>query len=89
MTLGVVADGKMLQRPYSVASAPATADTHGYEVFVRHVPIVRFTTALWRLKVGHRARLIGPKGKFMLEPEDDADPPVRVHRHRASPRSSR
>ncbi len=71
MTLGVVADGKMLQRPYSIASAPATADTLGYEVFVRHVPIVRFTTALWRLKVGHRARLIGPKGKFMLEPEDE------------------
>jgi ferredoxin--NADP+ reductase len=71
MTLGVVADGKMLQRPYSIASAPSTADTLGYEVFVRHVPIVRFTTALWRLKVGHRARLIGPKGKFMLEPEDE------------------
>jgi ferredoxin--NADP+ reductase len=71
MTLGVVADGKMLQRPYSISSAPSTADTLGYEVFVRHVPIVRFTTALWRLKVGHRARLIGPKGKFMLEPEDD------------------
>ena len=71
MTLGVVADGKMLQRPYSVASAPSTADTLGYEMFVRHVPIVRFTTALWRLKVGHRARLIGPKGKFMLEPDDE------------------
>jgi ferredoxin--NADP+ reductase len=71
MTLGVVADGKMLQRPYSIASAPSTADTLGYEVFVRHVPIVRFTTALWRLQVGHRARLIGPKGKFMLEPDDD------------------
>ncbi len=71
MTLGVVADGKMLQRPYSIASAPSTADVLGYEMFVRHVPIVRFTTALWRLQVGHRGRLIGPKGKFMLEPEDD------------------
>jgi ferredoxin--NADP+ reductase len=70
MTAGVLADGKMLQRPYSVASAPAVADTLGYELFVRHVPVVRFTTALWRLKVGHRMRLIGPKGKFMLEPED-------------------
>jgi ferredoxin--NADP+ reductase len=71
MTLGVVADGKMLQRPYSIASAPSTADTLGYEVFVRHVPIVRFTTALWRLQIGHRARLIGPKGKFLLEPDDE------------------
>jgi ferredoxin--NADP+ reductase len=70
MTLGVVADGKMLQRPYSIASSPSSADTLGYEVFVRHVPVVRFTTALWRLKIGHRARLIGPKGKFMLEPDD-------------------
>ena len=40
------------------ASAPATADTEGYELFVRHVPIVRFTTALWRLQVGHRIRLL-------------------------------
>jgi ferredoxin--NADP+ reductase len=70
MTAGVLADGKMLQRPYSVASAPSTADTQGYELFVRHVPVVRFTTALWRLQVGHRMRIIGPKGKFMLEPDD-------------------
>ena len=70
MTVGVVADGRMLQRPYSVASAPSTADTQGYELFVRHVPVVRFTTALWRLQVGHRMRMIGPKGRFMLEPDD-------------------
>jgi ferredoxin/flavodoxin---NADP+ reductase len=70
MTTGVIADEKMLQRPYSIASAPETADTTGYEFFVRHVPVVRFTTALWRLQVGHRMRMIGPKGKFTLEPED-------------------
>ena len=70
MTAGVIADEKLLQRPYSVASAPATADTLGYELFVRHVPVVRFTTALWRLQVGHRMRMIGPKGKFTLEPDD-------------------
>jgi ferredoxin--NADP+ reductase len=71
MTTGVVADGKLLQRPYSVASAPGVAGTEGYEFFVRLVPILRFTTALWRLPVGHRMRMIGPKGKFMLEPDDD------------------
>lgn len=71
MTTGVLADGKMLQRPYSVASAPSVAGTEGYEMFVRHVPVIRFTTALWRLPVGHRMRMIGPKGKFMLEPDDD------------------
>ena len=71
MTTGVMADGRMLQRPYSVASAPSVANTEGYEIFVRLVPINRFTTALWRLPVGHRMRVIGPKGKFMLEPDDD------------------
>ena len=70
MTAGVITDGKLLQRPYSVASAPSVAGSEGYELFVRHVPIIRFTTALWRLEVGHRLRLIGPKGKFMLEPDD-------------------
>jgi ferredoxin--NADP+ reductase len=71
MTTGVIADGKMLQRPYSVASAPSVADSEGYELFVRLVPIQRFTAALWRLPIGHRMRIIGPKGKFMLEPDDD------------------
>ena len=70
MTIGVVTDGKLLQRPYSVASAPSVSDTEGYEFFVRHVPVVRFTTALWRLPVGQRMRMIGPKGKFMLDPVD-------------------
>jgi NAD(P)H-flavin reductase len=30
-----------------------------------------FTPLLWRLPVGHRMRMIGPKGKFVLEPDDD------------------
>jgi ferredoxin--NADP+ reductase len=71
MTTGVFADGKLLQRPYSVASAPATAGAEGYELYVKLVPVIRFTTALWRLPVGHRMRMIGPKGRFMLEPDDD------------------
>ena len=71
MTTGVVADGKLVQRPYSVASAPAVADTEGYELFVRLVPVLRFTTALWRLPLDHRLRMIGPKGRFLLEPDDE------------------
>jgi ferredoxin-NADP reductase len=71
MTTGVFADGKLWQRPYSVASAPAEAGVHGYELFVRLVPIMRFTTLLWRLELGHRMRMIGPKGKFLLEPNDN------------------
>jgi ferredoxin--NADP+ reductase len=70
MTTGVVTDGKMLQRPYSVASSPRTA-SEGYEFYVRLVPVIRFTSALWRLPIGHRMRMIGPKGRFMLEPDDD------------------
>jgi ferredoxin-NADP reductase len=71
MTIGVFADGKLWQRPYSVASAPREAGEIGYEFYVRHVPIIRFTTLLWRLPVGQSMRMIGPKGRFLLEPADD------------------
>jgi ferredoxin--NADP+ reductase len=70
MTIGIFADGKLWQRPYSVASAPSVAGTEGYELYVRHVPIIRFTTLLWRLQPGARVRLTGPKGRFSLEPDD-------------------
>jgi len=69
MTTGVVSDGKMLQRPYSVASSPREA-ADGYELYVRLVPVMRFTSALWQLPIGHRMRMIGPKGKFLLQPDD-------------------
>jgi ferredoxin--NADP+ reductase len=70
MTIGVEADGKIVQRPYSVASPPLTAAAEGYEMYVRLVPVIRFTTALWRVPIGQRMRIIGPKGKFLLEPDD-------------------
>ncbi len=53
----------------------------GYEMYVRLVPIIRFTTLLWRLPIGHRMRMIGPKGKFLLEPDDRPDAPVHLDRH--------
>jgi ferredoxin--NADP+ reductase len=71
MTIGVFSEGKIWQRPYSVASTPLDAGTSGYEMYVRLVPIERFTSLLWRLPVGHRMRMIGPKGRFMLEPDDE------------------
>jgi len=71
MTTGVYADGKIVQRPYSVASPPETAGEEGYEFYVRLVPVIRFTTLLWRLPIGHAMRMIGPKGKFLLEPDDN------------------
>jgi ferredoxin-NADP reductase len=74
MTIGVFIDGKIVQRPYSVASAPRVAGTTGYELYLRLVQGGTFTPVLWDLPLGHRMRMIGPKGKFLLEPDDD-----RVH----------
>jgi ferredoxin/flavodoxin---NADP+ reductase len=71
MTIGVMADGKIVQRPYSVASPPHDAAEGGYEFYIRLVQGGQFTPLLWRLPVGHRMRMIGPKGKFTLEPDDD------------------
>jgi ferredoxin/flavodoxin---NADP+ reductase len=71
MTIGVMANGKILQRPYSVASPPAEAGTEGYEFYVRRVQGGSFTPVLFDLPVGHRMRMIGPKGKFTLLPDDD------------------
>ena len=71
MTIGVFVDGKIVQRPYSVASAPDDAGSTGYEMYLRLVQGGTFTPVLWDLPVGHRMRMIGPKGKFMLQPDDD------------------
>jgi ferredoxin--NADP+ reductase len=71
MTIGVMVDGKLVQRPYSVASPPFDAGTDGYEFYVRLVQGGTFTPLLWRLPVGQRMRMIGPKGKFMLQPGDE------------------
>jgi len=71
MTIGVMVDGKILQRPYSVASPPAVAGDTGYELYVRRVQGGTFTPTLFELPVGHRMRMIGPKGKFTLLPDDD------------------
>jgi ferredoxin-NADP reductase len=71
MTIGVMVDGKMSQRPYSVASPPAVTGTEGYEFYVRLVQGGTFTPILWDLRLGHGMRMIGPKGKFMLQPDDE------------------
>ena len=77
MTIGVFTEGeagapsRIVQRPYSVASDPAMAGSAGYEMYVRLVEGGQFTPLLWRLPLGHRMRMIGPKGKFTLEADDD------------------
>ena len=70
LTIGVESNGKLLQRPYSVASSPRELDD-GYEYYVRLVDGGLFTPLLWRLPVGHAMSMKGPKGKFLLEPNDD------------------
>jgi len=78
MTIGVFAADdasptgtRIVQRPYSIASDPAVAGTDGYEMYVRLVQGGQFTELLWRLPLGHRMRMIGPKGKFTLDPDDE------------------
>ena len=71
MTIGVMVDGKIVQRPYSVASPPIAAGTDGYEFYVRLVQGGTFTPLLWRMPIGQGMRMIGPKGKFVLRPEDE------------------
>jgi ferredoxin/flavodoxin---NADP+ reductase len=78
MTIGVFVEDagtptgtRIVQRPYSVASDPGVAGSEGYEMYVRLVRGGLFTPLLWQVPVGHRMRMIGPKGKFTLEPDDD------------------
>ena len=71
MTIGVMVEGKLIQRPYSVASPPVVAGDEGYEFYVRLVQGGTFTPLLWEMPIGQGMRMIGPKGKFVLEPDDD------------------
>ena len=70
LTIGVESNGKLLQRPYSIASS-ARETEDGYEYYVRLVTGGVFTPLLWRLDVGAGMSMKGPKGKFTLQPDDD------------------
>ncbi len=69
LALGVVIDGRLVQRPYSSASEPATTGMH--EFLVRLVPGGMLTPTLWRAIPGTRVWLGRPKGEFMLDSADD------------------
>src|SRR5437763_1795207 len=71
MTWGVFGEARIVPRPYSGAVPPFGDHGEGYELYVRLVDGGAFTPLLWRLPVGHRMRMIGPKGKFMLQPDDE------------------
>ena len=64
LALGVRVDDRLVQRRYSTASDPATADAH--EFIVRRVPDGALTPQLWALPVGSRVRLGPPRGAFTL-----------------------
>lgn len=71
VTIGIEADGQLVQRPYSPASVDPVART--VELYVRRVPLLRFTGLLWRLPAGHRLRVTGPRGLFLLDEADSRD----------------
>ncbi|MFZ9217906.1 MAG: hypothetical protein EBX81_01475 [bacterium] len=69
VTIGVKVGEKFVQRPYSVASS-ARALEGGYELYLRLVRGGAFTPLAFSLPVGHRLRVLAPKGKFTMEPAD-------------------
>lgn len=75
LALGVLADARPLQRPYSTASS--RGETDALEFLVRLVPDGALTPRLWGLRPGARVRLGPPKGLF-TEATDDPRRPVYV-----------
>ena len=69
VTIGVKVGEKFVQRPYSVASSARALDG-GYELYLRLVRGGAFTPLVFSLPVGHRMRVLAPKGKFTMEPAD-------------------
>jgi len=73
VSLGVLRDGALLQRPYSIVAI--SADGFRVELFIRRVPDGALSPLLWTLEPGTRVRIGPPKGLFVLDP---ADPRPRV-----------
>lgn len=73
VSLGVLADGEWIQRPYSIVSLDGGADR--VELFIRRVPDGALSSRLWTLPIGARVRVGQPKGLFVLD-ENDRRPRV-------------
>lgn len=69
LSLGLVVDGRIVQRPYSTATRAGAHEE--LEFLVRLVPGGTFTPLLWTLGVGDRLRIGRPKGLFSRIPGDD------------------
>jgi len=70
ITVGLAADGRLIQRPYSVASS-ARRLGEGYELYVRRIRDGALTPLLFAAPASQRIALRGPKGRFTLQPGDD------------------
>jgi ferredoxin--NADP+ reductase len=68
VAIGVRVGDRLVQRPYSTAAHPRTADAH--ELLVRLVPGGTLTPHLWALPVGARVTMGRPRGLFVLEADD-------------------
>jgi ferredoxin-NADP reductase len=66
--LGLLIDGRLVQRPYSTASAAGSG--RDLEFLVRLVRGGTFTPRLWALPIGARLRIGRAKGLFKLRPGD-------------------
>ena len=73
VTLGLATGTTLVQRAYSIASSARRA-ADGYELYVQLVPDGALTPLLFACRPGQRVSLRGPKGRFLLRPDDD-----RVH----------
>ena len=68
VSVGLVFDGELIQRPYSVVSLDATQ--RRLELLIRRLPDGRFSNMLWRLAAGARLRVGPARGLFVLDDED-------------------
>jgi ferredoxin--NADP+ reductase len=67
--LGLWIEGRLVQRPYSAASASVSAGE--LEFLVRLIPGGALTPRLWQLRPEDRLRIGPPKGLFGLMPDDE------------------
>jgi ferredoxin-NADP reductase len=79
-TLWLTHKGKTIPRPYSIASSPS--QTRLLEFYINLVAEGRLTPSLWDEEVLHGLKtrdpetalaVTGPKGRFVLDPEDTRD----------------
>jgi ferredoxin-NADP reductase len=69
LSLGLIADGALIQRPYSIVALDGSGDR--VELFIRRVPQGALSGRLWALPMGARVRVGQPKGLFVLDEEDE------------------